>query len=412
MTTWTTRLLFGAGTPFAQGGDLCPGSVGSPGAHRARLGGTRRGTGRALIAAGVAAALMVPVAGPASADPVVSAPLVEGLSGPLGLAVGSDGTVYVSQSFAGRLTQVTRKGGVSDIVTPENLADGASVYGVAADGRGTVSFTESGEGEVTGDYTGFVKRVLPNGKIKTVGDTGTFEETYNPDQINTYGFLDLDPECAAQMDAVIPGSGASYPGAVDSNSYSVAIVGGSRIVADAAGNDIVRVSPKGTVSLVAVLPPIPVTTTKEAVDEVEVLYGIDLPQCIVGEVANYEPVPTDVELGPDGMLYVSSLGESSNGSGGGIGAVFKVNPRTGSVTKIASGFNEATDLAVAPDGTIYVTELVQDRISKVVNGGPQKVVDLDSPAAVEYANGTLYATTGTFAADFEPGNGAVVTITL
>ena len=137
---------------------------------------------------------------------------------------------------------------MSDIVTPENLADGASVYGVAADGRGTVSFTESGEGEITGDYTGFVKRVLPNGKIKTVGDTGTFEETYNPDQINTYGFLDLDPECAAQMDAVIPGSGASYPGAVDSNSYSVAIVGGSRIVADAAGNDIVRVSPKGTVS--------------------------------------------------------------------------------------------------------------------------------------------------------------------
>ena len=101
MTTWTTRLLFGAGTPFAQGGDLYPGSVGSPGAHRARPGGTRRGTGRALIAAGAAAALMVPVAVPASADPVVSAPLVEGLSGPLGLAVGSDGTVYVSQSFAG-----------------------------------------------------------------------------------------------------------------------------------------------------------------------------------------------------------------------------------------------------------------------------------------------------------------------
>lgn len=41
------------------------------------------------MAASAAAALMVPLAVPASADSVISAPLGEGLSGPLGLAVGS-----------------------------------------------------------------------------------------------------------------------------------------------------------------------------------------------------------------------------------------------------------------------------------------------------------------------------------
>ena len=60
---------------------------------------------------------------------------------------------------------------------------------------------------------------------------------------------------------------------------------------------------------------------------------------------------------------------------------------------------------MAPGGRIYVAELFGNRISMLKNHVITPVVDLASPAAVEYSNGTLYATTDVF------GNGAVVTIT-
>jgi hypothetical protein len=60
---------------------------------------------------------------------------------------------------------------------------------------------------------------------------------------------------------------------------------------------------------------------------------------------------------------------------------------------------------VAPNGDIYVAELYADRISKVVGGQPETVVDLPMPGALEWADGMLYATADVF------GNGQVVTIT-
>jgi hypothetical protein len=65
----------------------------------------------------------------------------------------------------------------------------------------------------------------------------------------------------------------------------------------------------------------------------------------------------------------------------------------------------ATDLAIAPDGTIYVTELFGDQISSVSGTGAQPFVEVTQPAAVEWADGRLFATINAF------GNGSVVTIT-
>ncbi|MFU8874437.1 ScyD/ScyE family protein [Micromonospora sp. SL4-19] len=334
-------------------------------------------------------ALVLPGAAPASAA-TVSDPVISGLAGPLQLAVGSDGTVYVSQSFAGKLTAVGKKGRTDLVSTP-----GAEIAGVAAEGLGTVTFTTSAE---DGSFAQ-VKRVLPNGKIRAIGDLGRYEATVNPDQVNSYGFQGLTPECAAQVPAEI---GADpYPGIVESHPYSVAILpDGSRAVADAAGNDIVRVAPNGTISTIAVLPPAPSVITAE------LAASVGLPDCTVGKIYNFEPVPTDVELGRDGLLYVSSLpGGPEDPSFGARGGVYSVNPTTGKVTRIASGFLGATNLAVAPDGTIYVAELFGNRISTVSRGGAKPFANVPFPAAVEWANGKLYATTDVF------GNGSVVTIT-
>jgi sugar lactone lactonase YvrE len=121
---------------------------------------------------------------------------------------------------------------------------------------------------------------------------------------------------------------------------------------------------------------------------------------------NFEPVPTDVELGPDGLLYVTLLpGGPEDPSLGARGAVYSVDPDTGEVALVAGGFLGATDLAIAPDGRIYVAELFGDQISTVSGTGAQPFVEVRQPAAVEWADGTLFATINAF------GNGSVVTIT-
>jgi len=107
-----------------------------------------------------------------------------------------------------------------------------------------------------------------------------------------------------------------------------------------------------------------------------------------------------------------------SGLSGGIapGAVYRVNPTTGAVTRIGFGFAGATNLAVAPDGSIYVAELFGGEISKLVNGGPQQVAQVDFPASVEWAKGKLYASidvfTGGGGEEPIPSNDAkIVTIT-
>ena len=153
------------------------------------------------------------------------------------------------------------------------------------------------------------------------------------------------------------------------------------------------------------LPPQPVTITAEMAAE----FGLD--PCVVGATYNAEAMPTDVELGPDGMLYVSTLaGDPAPGS------VYRVDPSTGAYTRIATGFAGATGVAVAPDGTIYVAELFGGAMSKAVNGAPETFAELPFPAAVEWANGTLYATIDVFQfvegqEEPIPGDGKVVMIT-
>jgi len=234
----------------------------------------------------------------------------------------------------------------------------------------------------------------------TLANTLAFEASNNPDAGNSYGFQGLTPDCAAEVPEEV-GGGFPYTGIIDSHPYAVALLpDGSRVIADAGGNDLVRVAANGSMSVLAVLPPQPVEVTPEFAA------GFGLPDCTIGKSFNFEPVPTDVELGPDGLLYVSLLpGGPEDASLGARGSVYTVDPTTGEVAFVAGGFVTATNVAVAPDGTVYVAELFGNRISKVVGTGGELVVALSTPAAIEWANGMLYATVNVF------DNGSVVTIT-
>lgn len=79
--------------------------------------------------------------------------------------------------------------------------------------------------------------------------------------------------------------------AIDSDPYALIPYRGGFAVADAAGNDILWVSPHGQISTLAVIP---------------VNMGRP-PQTPPGTLAPTQAVPTSVRVGPDGALYVSEL---------------------------------------------------------------------------------------------------------
>ena len=348
---------------------------------------TARGPLRGAAAATMALGLTLGLAVPASAESAagtVSDPIVSGLIGPLGLALGPNGTIFVAEGFIGQLTRFNSEGGARKVL----VSGGDSLNGVEVTFGGRALYTLSiipEEEEPPTDTT--LNEVRPSGATTTIASLLDHEVETNPDGDQTYGFVGLPAGCAAKL----PPELLPYTGIVESNPYKVAVESfGSYLVADAAGNSIVRVGRNGGTATVAILPPVPQRITFAGSRQ------LGLPLCTVGRNYLSEPVPTDVEIGPDGDFYVTSL------PGGlelpGYGSVFRIDSDTRAVTRVATGLSGAVDLAVADDGTIYVAELFANRISSISNGVVSTVVDVFTPGAVEIADdGTIYATVGVFA---------------
>ncbi|MBD5785021.1 ScyD/ScyE family protein [Cellulosimicrobium terreum] len=368
---------------------------------------------RVLSACTAAAAAVVLAAGPAAAHggrPDPRPPAVEDITGglvsPLSLAPGWGGTTYVTQNFAGLLTSVDRHGTPSVLYASEG---GAEVGGVSFDGLRTLTFTETVGGE-TGITASAVKTLrldakgAPSGAPRVLVDTYAYEQKNNPDSRVTYGLRDTDPDCVAQVPAGGPIS-PLYTGLVDSHPYATASLLGTTFVADAGTNAILSVSPHGKARTLAVLPAQPAVVTAEAAA------GIGWPECVVGETYWFEAVPTDVEIGPWGQLYVSTLpGGPEDASLGARGAVYTVDPWKGKVRKVASGFVSATGLAVSPTGTVYVAEMFGGRISQATSSGPRTVVETALPGGVEWTSKGLLATTNALPGEEGPPDGHLVRV--
>ena len=338
----------------------------------------------------IAAAGLALAAAPMAVMPAASGAASSGASGgakviargqvaPLSLDVTSNGTVWFSQNFAGVLMRA-RPGKPAKPVFAAN--DGSEV-GAVSFHRGTVTFaTTSADGSQTALHTR-----SRNGSIKELADLSAYEQSANPDAHQSYG-VKLGPACAAKWPTDELGP-PSYPGIVESHPYASLSVGHARYVADAAANAILEVSPTGTVSTAAVLPPQPIEITADLAD----MFG--MPGCAVGKMYGFEPVPTDVERGKNGMLYVTLLpGGPEDPSLGARASVLRVNPRTGASSVAATGLISATGLAVADNGTMYVAELFGNRIAKIPAGASAPVGgrSVAMPGDVEIEDGRLYAT--------------------
>ena len=351
----------------------------------------------ALAVLGVAAlaTALVASASPAAAggyhspgSPGTPVTLTDGLISPLSLDVGARGTAYLSQNFTGQVTAVDRAG----VATTIAAVDGYESSAVTSR-HGTVYFAK-----VANDHSSAVMMALrPGGEPQQFADIQAYEARVNPDRVNRYGFVGLPQVCLDQIpaDAPIP---AVYTGIVDTHPYASLATRTGLYLADAGANAILRVGYNGKVSKVAVLPPgDPVAVTADLAEQA------GFPDCVVGYKYRFEPVPTDVEFGPDGWLYVTSLpGGTEDASLGARGAVYKVNPYTGAVRKVAGGFVTATGLAVSKSGTVYVAELFggaegTGQVSVVKRGAARAFLALSQPAAIELSGNRLYVTTDALA---------------
>jgi hypothetical protein len=334
---------------------------------------------RSILAAVAAAGLVAGLA--ASPAHAADAPLIQGLAGPLAISV-DNGKIYVAQSFGGKLSRfgVDGSGGKTLYQRSPKIEIGA----VQAEGPGTL-FAVTGK-NANGKFAK-LQRLATDGTVTTVADLRGFEKQFNPDAHVTYNFRDVSDSCAAKVPEQV--GGGSYTGIVDSHPYATAMLpDGTAVVADAAGNDIITVSPSGFRTEIATLPGQPLKVTKALAAQ------FHMPACVVGHNFWFEPVPTDVEV-HDGLLYVSVLpGGPEDPSLGARGKVYTVDPTNGDVTQIGSGFAGATDLAVSPQGKVFVTELFGGAVSTIKAGVAKKVIEVEQPTAVEWYNGRLFVAGG------------------
>jgi len=307
----------------------------------------------------------------------VAKTLVSDLVSPLTIAVDHRGAVYSTQNFTGTLTKYTP--GRPPRVLYQSTTEGAEVGGVSVRGD-EVTFT------ITAPDMTTTLMQYERGVVTELASLSDHESTENPDAEVAYGFGDdLPVECAAQFPPDFP---ASYTGIVESHPYATLTVGRTTYVADAAANAILAVR-GDQVRTVAALPSRPETVTAEAAS------ANGLPECTAGYEYAFEFVPTDLAMGKDGKLVVTSLpGGPEDDSLGARGSVWKVDPWSGRAKPLAKGFLGATGVAVGKQGEVYVSELFGNRISVVKRGShhAKKFIALSMPAAVEWTPKGLYAT--------------------
>jgi len=358
-----------------------------------------------LVAAFVAAALAgTALGGPAGAEDPDAKPttnvLVKDLLSPLSLAVADNGTVLYSQNFAGSL-HVKRPGKQPQTVyqspVPGTEVGAVSVEGTSVRFATTFLPEEEGQGEPATALMGFGKQ----GKAKKLADLWSFEENRNPDGDVTYGLRNLPEGCE------VPEGFQPYQGIIESHPYATAQNGDRTFIADAAMNAILKYGARGGLSTVAVLPPHGVKITGPVAE------AQGLPECAVGLTYDFEPVPTDVEVGPGGKLYVTTLpGGPEDPSLGLRARVYKVDPKTGKVKRVADNLLSATGLAVGATGKMFVAELFRGRIAQVKPGAePKRFLLAGLPADVEIrSNGDLYATIQALPPEEGPPAGQVIRI--
>jgi len=323
--------------------------------------------------------LAVALTGASGVGATTTSVVMSGLDNPRGLAFGPEGALYVAEAGRGGSGPCIVLRGAPQCYGPtgavsrlwrgkqERVATGLPSYGSAASTTGPhdISFLGRGGAYVTiglgfegqprsalagvGDQFGWLVHLPASGGWRPVADIAAYEFAANPGG-----------------------------GPLDSNPYGLLAEPGSRVVADAGANALLRVAANGTVSTLAVFAarPNPTPIGPPFVDS----------------------VPTAVAVGPDGAYYVSELTGVPFAMG--FANIYRVVP--GHAPTVAwSGFTTVIDLAFGPDGSLYVLEhstgplffALPGRLLKVAPDGTRTTVidGLTRPGSVAVGpDGALY----------------------
>jgi hypothetical protein len=239
--------------------------------------------------------------------------LLDGLSSPKGITMLPGKSVGIGQGAYGPpgpalqyFLTGPQRGTAQAVTDPANLVDIA----VTPDGAGWA---------IGGDAV--LYRQTPDGVISPILDIAAYQAA-DPDPVNSAG----DP--------------------AETNPFGLAALASNDVlIADAAGNDLIRVSPNGTAR----------TVTRWA-------------RMDVGG-ASAEAVPTSIAIGRDGWAYVGQLVGFPGTPGS--AHIWRVNPNAvgalcavggqGNCSDWKSGFTSIMDLAFNPNnGTLYVYEIAKD----------------------------------------------------
>lgn len=304
--------------------------------------GRRTRRGRAALAAGaLAVAGLVAASPPTVAGTTTAEPVVEDLTGPRGVAVGPAGRVVFTE-IDGSFSQLTTRGKAAGEVT--ELGEVPATYiapALAMAGRGQTFLLTAGGPPGSGGGT--LYRWNPGAGVRAVADVTAYQQ-HDPDPFN----VELTPE--------------------ESNPFGVAVLpDGSALVVDAAGNDLLRVHPDGSIVTVARIKPRTVPVPEGLPDTVSDPLGNPVEVPPAGTLVESEGVPTAVAVGPDGAYYVGELRGFPATPGtsqvwriapGTVGAVCDpAAPHTGACQVHADGFTSIVGLDAARDGSLYVVEL-------------------------------------------------------
>src|SRR5215212_6007262 len=318
--------------------------------------------------------------------------VVGGLDSPRGLAFGPDGKLYVAEAgsggdepsawvppfqtakigTSGRILRVdggqatavasgiqsVALGPASEVVGPQEIAFiGSTMYALVGQANALPTGTQT--------FSLLVK-VGADGKTETVADLGKYERDNNPD-------------------GTVP----------DSNPFGlVAGPDGNLYVADAGGNDVLKVTPGGEVSTVHAWRdnPVPTSLAFDRQGRLNVAFLSGAPfvpgssrlERISGSstevvVPNLTMV-VDMEAGPDGNMYVLQysaefvLAPPPPGHRPNSGRVLRVGAN--GLEEMAGGLNFPTKMVFGPDGALYVTN---NAVHAPAKGG--EILKLTLPAS-------------------------------